>query len=104
MMGGGYLRRKITYNLGKGGKGSTGAGKDRNGGEAELTSFNPLDWFVDNSTNDGDYAVIIENEGMVRIDLAYADIGVNEGWLKKTGCHTDENDNLIWQYHHVTPG
>ena len=78
----GYLRRKVTRNLGK--TNATFNPGDKGGGSLLGGFINPLGKpeIVDNEC-----PVIFDNDGMVYSTWNYCLQGEREGWLTRTGYH-----------------
>ena len=83
MHGSGYLRRKVTRNLGK--TNATFNPRDKGGGGSLFSGFiNPLGKpdLVDNEC-----PVIFDDNGMIHSTWKYCLMGEREGWLTRNGYH-----------------
>lgn len=98
----GYLRRKVTYNIGKGGIRNSNTAPRHSLGTGKFRNLNPMNWFIDSLDDDEiNLYCIMEEDGRFFIDDEYRAIGESEGWLKRTGYYRDEKNRLVWTFRHI---
>lgn len=83
MMGGGYMRRKATYNAGRIGGGRSNAG----------FPF-AIGGFITKGEVAPQKAILYDTGGGIEVDLEYCRKGLDEGWLKWTGYHSSRG--IVW--------
>lgn len=97
----GYVRRKITYNLGKGGSPNTRQ-SEPNANRA-IPRINPRHWFLDPPEDVTEYAIIVDSSGTYYIDEEYRALGVREGWLILYRMYQNEARENVLQYRLRSP-
>lgn len=97
----GYVRRKITYNLAKGGK--RHSRKTEPSSRNVTYTLNPRYWFLEPPDNGPEYAVIVDEAGTFYIDNEYRELGVREGWLILNRHYTNIDDALVLEYRYCPP-
>lgn len=85
----GYLRRKITYNLGNSGS----APKESHSDKEWLPSFRRK---VTQKITEK--AIILDSNGPVMSDFEYCRLGESEDWLTYEGYRRNEYDEIIHFY------
>lgn len=97
----GYLRRKITYNLGRGGRSSSPSAHSNGGGTHKKGNTGGLfGLFTDHNSNypSKKHYQIVDEDGRWPVDKEYVDLGESEGWLCYQGWHVNERDEPVYRY------
>lgn len=98
----GYLRRKVTRNLGNS-KGRDAPVKEDSPvrhNDKPVSILNPFTWFNEVDTIHPTRFVIADNGIEFPIDKEYKELGVSQGWLKWNSYREDEHGNFIYIYRH----
>lgn len=93
----GYVRRKVTYNIGRtGGAGNSGS---TSGGRVNHSlDHNPFYWFTERPPVESSAYEIVDETGLYPVDKEYKETGESEGWLIFEGYRRNENGKLVYRY------
>lgn len=83
----GYIRRKVTYNMGKGGSIPTTAPPVSVG-----------KWFPTEKNQNKKHYEIVDEGGRVMVDKQYVDMGEKEGWLEWQGWSHNMHGEIVYRY------